>query len=167
MLNKKLVLILCLLNILPGYAVQSDFNQNIVIDANEQKLDIKSNTLTFSGEVEVQQGSLSMQAVKLEVIKADNEEQGQDVLIATGTPAIYRQTLDNGEQLTAEALTIHYQVGARILTLTGQAKLSQPGSHISGEKIEYQLNEQKLVASSKQKSGEKVRTVLTPRKQEE
>lgn len=166
MLNKKLAVYFLLYCSASCYAVQSDFDENIVIDAEQQKLDIKSNTLAFTGEVEVSQGSLTMLADRLEVIKADQKSHQEDILIASGNPAIYRQTLENGEKLEAQANTIRYQVGSRILTLTGKAKLSQQGSEVSGDKIEYLLNEQKLVASSQKASGEKVRTVLTPKGQE-
>ncbi len=165
MLNKKLILGLIAIHF-NAVALESDFKENIVIDAANQQLDINSNTLTFSGKVEVSQGSLLMTSEQLQVIKGANPEQDQDVLIATGSPAHYQQELDNGAILTASANQIHYRVDDRILTLSGNAQISQQGSQVSGDKIEYNLNLQKLVASSEQTSGNRVRTVLTPKSDE-
>ncbi|MCU4675462.1 lipopolysaccharide transport periplasmic protein LptA [Catenovulum sp. 2E275] len=162
MLNKKLIFGLLAIQI-NAWALESDFKENIVIDAQNQQLDINTNTLTFSGKVEVSQGSLLMTSDKLQVIKGANPQQDQDVLIASGTPAHYQQELENGAHLTASANQIHYRVADRILTLTGNAQISQQGSQVSGDKIEYNLNLQKLVASSEQTSGNRVRTVLTPK----
>ena len=147
-----------------SYALETDFSQNIVIDAKKQELEIKTNTLSFSGDVEVKQGSLRMKADRLEVIKADeNDPTSQDILRAIGTPARYQQVLESGETLVATAKNIQYKVKDRILTLSGSASISQQGSQVSGETIEYNLVEQKLIASSNANKGQKVRTVLTPK----
>lgn len=146
------------------FALETDFSQNIVIDAKKQELEIKTNTLSFSGDVEVKQGSLRMKADRLEVIKADeNDPASQDILRATGLPASYQQVLESGETLVATAQNIQYKVKDRILTLSGKASISQQGSQVSGETIEYNLVEQKLIASSNTQQGQKVRTVLTPK----
>ncbi len=164
----KVVLVSCLaLTSIAINALETDFNKNIIIDAKKQKLDIKTNTLTFSGDVDVSQGSLRMKADRLEVIKAKDNSDSQDILIATGKPATYKQQLENGEVLTASAKNIEYKVSDRILTLSGNAKISQQGSEVSGDKIEYNLVEQKLIASSAGQKGQKVRTVLTPKSDEE
>lgn len=162
LLNRRLILGLIALHF-NSFALESDFKENIVIDAQNQQLDIKTNTLTFSGKVEVSQGSLLMQSSKLQVLKGINPEQDQDILIASGQPALYQQELENGAILTAQANQIHYRVDDRILTLTGNAQIAQQGSQVSGDKIEYNLTLQKLVASSEQTSGNRVRTVLTPK----
>ncbi|EWH09130.1 lipopolysaccharide transport, periplasmic binding component, LptA [Catenovulum agarivorans DS-2] len=169
MLNNKIITLLmsCVISA-SCLALESDFSQNIVIDAKKQQLEIKTNTLSFTGDVEVKQGSLRMKAERLEVIKADEQNpNSQDILRAIGSPATYKQTLESGETLVATAKNIQYKVKDRILTLTGNATISQQSSQVSGDTIEYNLVEQKLIASSSNKAGQKVRTVLTPKGSEE
>ncbi|WP_440903277.1 lipopolysaccharide transport periplasmic protein LptA [Catenovulum sp. SX2] len=165
MLNNKIItLFIGSLICAPSIALEADFSQNIVIDAKKQQLEIKTNTLSFSGDVEVKQGSLRMKADRLEVIKADEDDpESQDILRAIGLPASYKQVLDSGETLIATAKNIQYKVKDRILTLSGNANISQQNSQVSGDVIEYDLVAQKLVASGNNQKGQKVRTVLTPK----
>lgn len=162
----NLTLVLCFCFSQFAYSLETDFGKNIIIDANQQKLDLKNNTLTFLGKVEISQGSLKMTADKLEVIKNESENNQQELLIATGQPTLYTQTLESGEVLTAQALEIRYLVAEKLLTLKGEAKITQKDSLVNGDKIEYDLTKQKLVASSNKQSGNKVRTVLTPKSEQ-
>ena len=58
---------------------------------------------------------------------------------------------------------IRYEVSSRILTLTGKAEINQSGSLVKSEKIQYDLEKQKLNAEGG-KDTERVTTIFTPEK---
>ncbi|NTS75892.1 lipopolysaccharide transport periplasmic protein LptA [Catenovulum sp. SM1970] len=135
-----------------------DKSAPIVVDADEQELDIKNNTLTFTGNVEISQGLLSIKADKLNIIKGDTDN--SKVLIAYGQPTVFSQKLDDGSYLSAQAKQIKYKVTEKELTLKGDAKINQADSQISGDEIKYNVAQKKLVASSSEDSKQRVHTVL-------
>lgn len=135
-------------------------NSPIIIDASEQTLDIKNNTLTFFKNVEVKQGTLYIKADTVTVTKNNNNN--TDKLIAVGKPATFSQVLDDGQQVTAAADNIIYKVNDGRLILKGNANIIQNDSEVSGAQISYDITSQKLLATSDEQNS-RVRTVLTPR----
>lgn len=142
-----------------GHALPTDMTQDIVIDANTQNVDIKNNVIVFKGDVSIKQGSITIKADMITYFRGD--ESAPEHIVAMGQPVIYQQIMDNQETLEAKANKIEYKIAQRTLTLTGNASIAQQGSLVSSDKIEYDLNLQKLVA--KKQNGESVRTILKPK----
>lgn len=136
---------------LPALAANQDFNQQINVNADKESIDLKNNKVIFSGNVSVLQGTLAIKANILEVRKT--KEKGSEVFVATGSPATYSQTLEDGKPISAQAKSIRYEVATRTLVLTGSAQLKQSDSLVNGDTIRYNLDKQKLVA---QGNGEEV-----------
>ena len=141
------------------YALSSDSEQPVYIDSDSQQLDMKSNQVTFLGDVNLKQGSININADK--VIVTRNAANGEiEEIQGFGKPATFSQLTDDGKTLYGEADDLHYQLIADRLIMTKNAMLSQDGSIIRGSKITYQITSQKLVADSD--SSERVSTVLQP-----
>ena len=141
------------------YALSSDSEQPVYIDSDSQQLDMKSNKVTFIGDVVLKQGSININADK--VIVTRNAVNGEiEEIQGFGKPATFSQLTDDGKTLYGEADDLHYQLVADRLIMTKNAMLSQDGSIIRGSKITYQIGSQKLVADSGE--NKRVSTVLQP-----
>jgi lipopolysaccharide export system protein LptA len=141
------------------YALSSDSEQPVYIDSDSQQLDMKSNQVTFLGDVNLKQGSININADK--VIVTRNAVNGEiEEIQGFGKPATFSQLTDDGKTLYGEADDLHYQLVADKLIMTKNAMLSQDGSIIRGSKITYQIGSQKLVADSGE--SKRVSTVLQP-----
>ena len=161
--NKRILAgLLCLVS-LCALAKSNDLQQEVKIQAVRQSADIKNNQITFFGPVEVTQGSIHIKADELKAFSEGKE--GQRVLVATGSPATYQQTLDDGRSAAASAKEIRYNLASRTLTLTGKATLDQAGSQVTGDVIRYNINKQQLIAESK--GGERVITIIQPQNYQE
>lgn len=154
-----LSLIACLLATGSAYALKSDSEQPVYIDSDTQNLDMKSNTVTFTGDVKLKQGSININADKLIVIR--NPEDGSlREIEGYGAPATFSQLTDDGKTLNGQAKELYYDVSDDQLTMIADAVLSQDESTIKGNKITYKITSQKLTADSG--AGERVKTVLQP-----
>ncbi len=143
-----------------SHAVQSDFEQRVVIESERQTIDMKNNIVTYRGDVKVTQGSLQIHADQLQILNANTD--GQQILKADGSPATYTQKLENGKLMIAEADSVRYELVSRILLLSGNAKLMQEDSVVKGDRIQYNLEQQLLEANSKQDGSERVTTIFIP-----
>ncbi|WOT04687.1 lipopolysaccharide transport periplasmic protein LptA [Shewanella youngdeokensis] len=151
--------LLCLLSV-SSYAKVDDLKQEVKIAAASQEADIKNNQVIFFGPVEVTQGSIKMKAAELRVFS--HETSKGKTLVATGSPATYSQVMDNGLPATASAKEIRYELATRTLTLLGDATLAQEGSQVTGNRIEYNIGLQQLIAESTGKGNDRVITIIQP-----
>ncbi|WP_116474426.1 lipopolysaccharide transport periplasmic protein LptA [Zobellella maritima] len=144
-------------------AKESDFNQQVTIDAGHQLVELSDDKVTFSDKVVVKQGSIDVRADKLVVIRNDD---GLQSMIAYGAPATYSQILDNGQPMRAEAREIHYDIKARTITLLQEAKLKQRDNTVSGHRIRYHIDRQQMEAEGQGQQG-RVTTVFLPEQVED
>ena len=151
--------LLCLLS-LPVSAKEGDLKQELKIAAVSQFADIKNNQIIFNGPVKIVQGSININADELRAYTPENSTTKR--LIATGKPATFSQELDDGEIGTASANEITYDLATTTLTLTGNAKLDQAGSQVTGNRIKYNINAQELIAESTGKGEDRVITIIQP-----
>ncbi|PKG79804.1 lipopolysaccharide transport periplasmic protein LptA [Shewanella sp. Actino-trap-3] len=150
---------LCLLS-LPATAKQGDLKQELKIVAVSQFADIKNNQIIFNGPVKIVQGSININADELRAFTPENSTSKK--LIATGKPATFSQELDDGQIGTASADEISYDLATTTLTLTGNAKLNQSGSQVTGNRIKYNINAQELIAESSGTGQDRVITIIQP-----
>lgn len=132
-----------------AFAGKDDFKQPVLVDSDRQQMDLKSNTTVFDRNVTVVQGTLSITADKL--LAKQQDQKGKEIYIATGNPAIYKQTLDDGKPIVAQANEIKYEVETKMLVLRGNALLKQNNSQVAGETIRYDLINQTLEAERSDK----------------
>jgi len=139
-------------------ALEDDFNQQIIVDADRQEVNIKENRVTFYTNVVVTQGSIKMHADELSVI--GSEKKGSEVMIAKGQPASFYQMLDSGKPIEAEANEVRYDLKTQTLTLSQNAQLKQEESLVKGSMIKYSIDKQEMVAQGDENS--RVTTIFLP-----
>jgi lipopolysaccharide export system protein LptA len=144
----------------PAFATKADLDKPIEIDSVNQTIDLKNNISIFEKKVSISQGSLSIKAELLKVHRSN--QQGSELFIATGNPATYSQTLDDGKLISAQANNIRYDVKTRSLVISGDAVLKQNDSVVSGKTIRYSLDKQELFAEGT--DGKPTSTILYPDK---
>jgi lipopolysaccharide export system protein LptA len=158
----KPVLLASLL-LLPAGLVHSaiaDIEQQIVIKAKRQATDLKNKIASYLDDVIITQGTLSISADVVQVVSEKNS--ANKIYIASGKPAIFKQLLDDGQPIHLKADEIKYDPSNHLITISGNASVSQEGSLVSGEKIIYNTFTEQLTAESKSNSDDSVTTILQP-----
>lgn len=146
--------ILCTL-CFPALALKDDTAQQIFINSATQSLDMQKNTITFTGDVVIKQGSINITADRV-VVTREGETQGTEVIEAFGNQVHFSQMQDNGKLVKGKSNQLHYELKTEKLTLTGKATIQQLNSSVAAERIVYLVREQRAEAANQ------VRTVLEP-----
>ncbi|WP_163934547.1 lipopolysaccharide transport periplasmic protein LptA [Paraferrimonas sp. SM1919] len=160
--NKQLLILLiwAIFSSSSVVAATQDFLQQVKIAASKQRGDIKNNKVIFFGPVTITQGSIKLNADQVEAV--NQEQSNNSILIATGKPATYSQTMENGTIATASANSIRYDLAAKTLTMSGDAQLSQDESQIKGEVITYNIETQEIQAEGNGNNDSQVITIIQP-----
>jgi lipopolysaccharide export system protein LptA len=153
--------LLCLIST-GAFALSSDSEQPVYIDSDSQKLDMKSNEVTFEGDVKLVQGSIELEADKVIVVR-DAVTGTITSIQSFGEPTTFRQETDEGKELRGQALELFYSMSNNQLLMTKQAQLMQDDSVIKGETIRYQIDTETMLADGG--NGNRVSTVLQPQAQ--
>ena len=152
------------LSSLTAVALPDDRDQAIYIQSDRAERDERKGTTVYSGDVEIDQGSLHISAERV-TIRSSDEEVSE--IVATGSPAkMHQKPAADREPVYARARTIQYDVIGEILTLVEKATVTQEGSTVTGEQIVYYIKEQRVKASAgSAASGQpRVETIIPPRR---
>ncbi|GAA5194438.1 lipopolysaccharide transport periplasmic protein LptA [Ferrimonas gelatinilytica] len=142
-------------------ASEADFTQPVKVTANSSSGDFTNRVLEYRDNVVIVQGSLRIEADRL--ILESSEDKSRQVMIATGNPATYEQVMENGLMARAEAREIRYDVNTQLLTMSGNAQLSQADSLVRGETISYNARLQRLTAEGSK--DEQITTIFMPKEE--
>jgi len=140
---------------------KADFNQPIQISSDNNSFDLQSNLAIYETNVVIRQGTLEIKANRLTAQR--DRDRAVETFIATGEPATYQQTLDDGSPIVAQAREIQYDQLAQTLTLAGAAELSQNDSVIRADRIVYDFANQQLRTERAENSDDQVTTIFMPR----
>lgn len=155
------------------WALSTDSDQPIEIEADAAELDDQKGITIYTGNVVVVQGSIRMTGQKMTVYY--NKDRDLDTVIMEGHPATYRQLPDDSEIYDeAEALRMEYYETKNLIVLIDQAVVKQEGLRFSGSRIDYDTLNSKIKAKgdtkqdtgTKQESG-RVKITIKPKKKEE
>jgi len=160
------------------WALSTDKDQPIEIEADNADLDNEKGVTIYRGNVVLTQGTVRMTGDTMTVYFKDGD---LDTLIMEGKPARYRQLPDNSKIYDeAEALRMEYYELKSLVILIDKASFKQEGLSFSGNRIEYDTEHSRVKArgSIKQQSGtgnsgasssgdERVKIILKPRKKKE
>lgn len=162
---KHINALICLALLAPiCWALPDDSKQPIHIASDQASLDKLKGEVIYSGNVKMQQGSLSIEADKLTIIR---NTKGLSKVIAQGSPARYQQTINEKDGKTlAYGETIIYNTQIDELTLLKNAGLEKQGNEFSGEKIVYLMKEQTVKAESP-KQDQRIKMIIQPAQDEE
>ena len=156
-MNKFLILLMAFVSSLV-FALPEDTKQPIEIEAQSVVVDETTGFNEFSGNVEVRQGSLLLFAELIQV-QTDNEEVVS--MIAKGSlekPAKYIQSQENQARLIeATATLITYDVDEGMIFLVGNAHLVQGFDSFSGDTLNYDINNDKVVVKGSEDGTERVK----------
>lgn len=126
-------------------ALQDDRDQAIEFRADEAVHDEVNGTLTYTGSVFMKQGSMNIRADK--IIVYGNQE-AVTKIEALGRPVSLAQTpRPNADPIEAKAEQLIYDISDDVIRLNGRAKLSQEGSSLTGERIDYDVRRSIIRAS--------------------
>ena len=140
------------------FALPEDAKQPIEIEAQSVVVDETTGFNEFSGDAEVRQGSLLLLAELIQV-QTDNEEVVS--MIAKGSlekPAKYIQNQENQARFVeATASQITYDVDKGMIFLVGTARLVQGFDSFSGDTLDYDINNDKVVVKGNKYGTERVK----------
>jgi len=139
-------------------ALPEDKKQPIEIEAQSVVVDETTGFSEFSGNAEVRQGSLLLLAELIQV-QSNNDEVVS--MIAKGSlekPAKYVQSQENQSRfIEATATLITYDVNAGMIFLVGNARLVQGFDSFSGNTLNYDINNDKVVVKGSEDGTERVK----------
>lgn len=146
-----------------AFAIPSDRNQSISLEADRATFNEKTGITTYTGNVVIQQGTLKIQANSI-VANLNQQSQIKNVT-AQGSPAKFQQQMDNkGGLAKGEAKKIIYNAETGILSLSGGAFLSQNGATFRGENLTYSMNKGDIEATGG--SNGRIKIVIPPTAQQ-
>ena len=139
-------------------AKSSDRNQPMSLDAGHQVGSLEGNgTITMSGGVIVQQGSLDIRSQTGVVTMKDNDITR---VVFTGSPVTLKQQMEDGSMMNASANRIEYDLVNEIVTFIGNYTVKTPKGSNSGQKLVYNLRSGNMESGG---DGTRVKTVIQPR----
>lgn len=142
------------------YAIPSDRNQPITLEAERATFNEKTGVTTYSGNVVIQQGTLKLQAGSL--VAHLNQSNKITSVQATGSPAKFQQQMDaKGSIARGEGRTISYNAETGIIKLSGKAFLSQNGATFRGENLSYSMSKGDIQANGGGQGG-RIKIVIPP-----
>lgn len=144
-------------------ALESDRGQPIQIEADRVEIDERQGTSTYTGDVQMRQGTLRLSAARVVV------HRGGEALrhvVAYGDPATFRQQPEGADYLVrGQARELRYDAQAGEVQLTGQAHIWQGRDEFSGARVVYELERERVRAEGGEQNG-RVRAVIHPKQEE-
>lgn len=144
-------------------ALESDREQPVHITADSVEIDEREGVSHYRGNVQLDQGTLSIRADRMTVHQTGREIER---ILIDGTPARFSQ-LPDGAQVAVEAQARHmtYLGSAGQLELEGEALVEQEGNTFSGNEIVYDTERSTVKASrGGREDDERVRVIIQPEK---
>ncbi|MFA9485915.1 lipopolysaccharide transport periplasmic protein LptA [Moraxella haemolytica] len=140
-------------------ALPSDANQPIRLLADRATYVGRTGVTTYSGNVTIEQGTLKIAADNLTLNLSGDRKITSAV--ASGKPATFQQIVTKEKGAAkGQANRIDYNAVTGIVTLTGNAKLTQAASSFSGNTIRYSLKAGDVEATAG--AGRRVELVFPP-----
>lgn len=160
---KLLVLVTGLLGAGAALALPSDKSETIRGSADNLTVDQKNGVATYTGSVEIRQGSLIIKADS--IVIHTNTDGGVEKMIAKGSPAKFQQQPDEAQGIvTAAAKQITYTPNNEHLVLIEDASVEQNGAVMSGPHIDYDLVKEVMKAEGSTKGeGQRIEIIIPPK----
>ncbi|VAW49976.1 hypothetical protein MNBD_GAMMA04-2192 [hydrothermal vent metagenome] len=138
-----------------------DEEQPIHITADHLEVQEKTGISTYTGNVNIQQGSLELTGDTVTIIHPDGQ---LEMVKAYGAPAQFKR-FSQVEQswINGQANLIQYNTKYKTILLSGDAKVMQPGKHtITGSNIFYDVSKQTLMAKGSKDGHNRVSVTFKP-----
>ncbi|MDD4880209.1 MAG: lipopolysaccharide transport periplasmic protein LptA [Gallionellaceae bacterium] len=163
----RTVLLLGMTCLAPSAALaeKADRSRPIQIEADSVRMDDAQKTAVYEGNVIFTQGTLTMNADRIEV---HQDDAGMSAGQATGQPVYFRQKVEGRDEfLEARARRIDYDARTETMKLIGNAFIGRGSDELRGGVIVYDVRSERYQAdgaSEDNKQG-RVRAMIRPRSQ--
>ena len=153
--------LLCLLGVLFAsavYALPSDRQATITVEADHAQINDKTGITEYKGTVVIRQGTMLIRADQVTIYSTDGQA---SKIICIGEPAHYQQqpNLEDG-LVKAQASTIEYYLDRDVITLIKNASLEQQNSTLKGDHINYDIKAELVEARGSDNSQQRVHMVI-------
>ena len=151
-----------------AWALPTDRDQPIRVQADSAELDDKQGVAVYRGNVVITQGTLKITGDTVTITQDANGD--VEVFTSVGKPAYYEQKPAVDKQIVkAYGLTIQYFAANERIILLDQAKVVQEGNTFEGEKIVYDTQRQivnagRATGSNVSVPRPRIDMILQPRK---
>jgi len=138
-----------------------DEEQPIHITADRLEVQEQTGISTYTGNVNIQQGSLELTGDTVTIIHPEGQ---LEMVKAYGAPAKFKR-FSHVEQswIKGQANLIQYNTKYKSILLSGHAKVMQPGKHtITGSNIFYDVSKQTLMAKGSKDGQNRVSVTFDP-----
>ncbi len=163
-IERGLIALLCCAALAsPARAEKADRERPVQIEADTVHMDDAKKTAQYEGHVILTQGTMSMQADRIDV---SQDAQGMASGVATGKPVHFRQKMEGrDEYMEADALRVEYDARTELVKLIGAAHVKQGGDDLRGAVITYDMNTERYQAqgSDSRNAAGRVHAVIQPR----
>jgi lipopolysaccharide export system protein LptA len=156
----SLITVLILLLPLQLFALSSDGQQPIQVEADNLEMRDQENISIYTGNVRLNQGSLEFRCERLTLHFDD--QNALSLMEMTGTPATFRQLDDGQQELNGKARQMQYRQSESILILTGNARFSHKGDTIESNLIQINTENESIQAGSSE-SDDRVKMLILPK----
>ena len=156
--SSRLIVMLSLSLLAAGLASARTADRRQVADIEAGHYVEEGDRRVLSQGVILRQGTLAIDADAATV--QFNEAGEMTHIELTGTPVVWQEVLDSGEQLDARALRIDYDLDAGKVLMREQVDINRGTDQISGDLVRYDLKTEKLDAGG---DGGRIRMRITPR----
>lgn len=148
----------------PVAAFDLDSDEPINVSADKARLDDAQGIATYTGAVELVQGSTHLTAERVVLYR---NAQGLKRIEADGSPARYQQPVTGGVGETdARARNITWSASDKQLTFEREAVIEQNGNEFRGDVIHYDTEQRVVTAEGGEDTGSgpgRVEMVIQPR----
>ena len=143
---------------LPAAGKSTDRQQPMDVQADSSSALLEDGAVsTLTGNVQITQGSLKVNADHAEIHQADGDIRQ---VVLTGNPARLHQVADNGEPTDASAARIVYTLSDEMMVLTGGVVITQPRGTMRGETVKYDIDTGRLDGGG---DGKRVQLRILPK----
>ncbi len=143
-----------------AFALKSDRNQPIKIEADRVEINEKTQISHYRGNVFMQQGSLKIKADAVTVYLKDGVLHQVTI---TGNPAHFEQVPDDRKELVkSRARQMEYFAKQQRLLLKQDAEVIQGPNQFRGDQIEYDTLTSTVRAQKDEASDSRVHAIIQP-----
>ncbi|EMR13713.1 LptA-like protein [Methylophaga lonarensis MPL] len=147
-LKTKLAISLMLLMPAMSWALPSDREQPINIEADHAQMDDQRGVTQYKGRAILTQGTLRIEGDVITFFY--DAERNLEKAIAEGDLAYYEQVHKEGETpVKAKALQMEYHAGKQMIYLIGKGHVWQNNDEFTGNYIEYDIERDLVIANAR------------------
>jgi lipopolysaccharide export system protein LptA len=144
------------------HARKDDADQPVNVRARRVDANEKTGVTTYQGNVVLTQGSLRLDADRMEVTTRDGRLRR---VRAWGGPVRFRNRTDSGEEIRGEAGRVEYFASERRIDLHQRVKLTRNNDSVEGAVVRYDL--ERATFSAEGGDDGQVSAVIQPAKKGE